>query len=142
VTRSGLLGALAGALSAAAARLRRWRYESLPRSAGSRDLRIDLLRGFCVFVMIVDHVGGESSWLYVLTGGNRFMVSAAEGFVLLSGIAGFALAILGPGGWSIDRLLGLTYPDWLLGGWLLVMAIGALAAIGLRTFLAPPPKPS
>jgi putative oxidoreductase len=56
--------------------------------------------------------------------------------------AGFALAILGPGGWSIDHLLGLSYPDWLLGAWLVLMAIGALTAIGLRTFLAPPPKPS
>src|SRR5712691_4029576 len=36
--------------------------------------------------MIVDHVGGEQSWLYVVTGGNRWIVSAAEGFVLLSGL--------------------------------------------------------
>lgn len=40
-----------------------------------------------MFVMIIDHVGGETSWLYALTGGNRLIVSAAEGFVLLSGIA-------------------------------------------------------
>lgn len=53
--------------------------------AGKRDLRIDLLRGFCVFAMIVDHIGG-SSWLYGLTGGNRWLVSAAEGFVFLSGL--------------------------------------------------------
>ncbi|MBI2324137.1 MAG: OpgC domain-containing protein [Chloroflexi bacterium] len=64
-----------------------WRYERSTDARGKRDLRIDLLRGFCVFVMIVDHVGGEDSWLYVLTGGNRFFVSAAEGFVLLSGIS-------------------------------------------------------
>jgi len=56
-------------------------------AAGKRDLRIDLLRGFCIFVMIVDHVGGETSWLYVLTGGDNFIVSAAEGFVLLSGFS-------------------------------------------------------
>lgn len=62
-------------------------YAALPEARGKRDLRIDLLRGFCVFVMIVDHVGGESSWLYVFTGGNRFFVSAAEGFVLLSGLS-------------------------------------------------------
>ena len=65
--------------------LARWRYEASPDGLGRRDLRIDLLRGFCVFVMIVDHVGGEQSWLYALTGGNRLYVSAAEGFVLLSG---------------------------------------------------------
>src|SRR5262249_57418116 len=35
--------------------------------------------------MIVDHVGGPS-WLYALTGGNRFFTSAAEGFVFISGM--------------------------------------------------------
>jgi enterochelin esterase-like enzyme len=35
--------------------------------------------------MIVDHIGG-ASWLYALTGGNRFFVSAAEGFIFLSGL--------------------------------------------------------
>jgi enterochelin esterase-like enzyme len=50
-----------------------------------RDLRLDLLRGFFVFAMIVDHVRGESL-LYVLTGGNRFFTSAAEGFILISGL--------------------------------------------------------
>src|SRR5215212_9874515 len=50
-----------------------------------RDPRLDLLRGFCVFAMIVDHIGG-SSWLYALTGGNRGPVTAAEGFVFLSGL--------------------------------------------------------
>jgi hypothetical protein len=54
-------------------------------AADKRDLRLDLLRGFCVFAMIVDHIGG-SSWLYGLTGGNRWLVSAAEGFVFLSGL--------------------------------------------------------
>jgi hypothetical protein len=66
--------------------LARWGYETSADALGRRDLRIDLLRGFCMFVMIVDHVGGESSWLYTLTGGNRLYVSAAEGFVLLSGL--------------------------------------------------------
>ncbi len=50
-----------------------------------RDLRIDLLRGFFVVAMIVDHVRGQSP-LYLLTGGNRFYTSAAEGFILTSGL--------------------------------------------------------
>jgi enterochelin esterase-like enzyme len=33
----------------------------------------------------VDHVGG-ASWLYALTGGNRFYTSAAEGFIFISGL--------------------------------------------------------
>ena len=54
---------------------RRWRARwgaagvAVCRGADRRDPRLDLLRGFCVFAMIVDHVGG-SSWLYALTGGN------------------------------------------------------------------------
>jgi hypothetical protein len=61
--------------------LESWRY-----GGGDRDLRLDLLRGFAVFAMIVDHIGGESSWLYRLTGGDRFFTSAAEGFVFISGL--------------------------------------------------------
>ena len=34
--------------------------------------------------MVVDHFGGDS-WLYSITGGNRFYVSAAEGFIFISG---------------------------------------------------------
>ena len=52
---------------------------------GGRDLRLDFLRGFAVVAMIVDHIGGPS-WLYALTGGNRFYTSAAEGFIFLSGL--------------------------------------------------------
>ena len=54
-------------------------------AADKRDLRLDLLRGFCVFAMVIDHIGG-SSLLYGITGGNRWLVSAAEGFVFLSGL--------------------------------------------------------
>ncbi|HVA24010.1 MAG TPA: OpgC domain-containing protein [Chloroflexota bacterium] len=50
----------------------------------SRDLRLDLLRGFCVFAMIVDHVGG-ASYAHAVSGAGEFFVSAAEGFVFLSG---------------------------------------------------------
>src|ERR671932_2572214 len=59
----------------------RWAYTPGP---GRRDARLDLLRGFAVFAMVVDHFGGKS-WLTLLTGGNEFLVSAAEGFVFLSG---------------------------------------------------------
>jgi enterochelin esterase-like enzyme len=50
-----------------------------------RDLRLDLIRGLCVVIMIVDHVGGKSP-LHLFTGGNRFLTSAAEGFILTSGL--------------------------------------------------------
>jgi hypothetical protein len=58
-----------------------WRYE-----VGKRDLRLDLLRGFAVIAMVADHMGGERSWLYAITGGDAFFVSAAEVFVFISGL--------------------------------------------------------
>lgn len=61
-----------------------WRY-----SGGKRDARLDLLRGFAAFAMVVDHVGhvtGNRAPLYAITGGNSFYVSAAEAFVLISGL--------------------------------------------------------
>jgi hypothetical protein len=58
-----------------------WRYE-----VEKRDLRLDLLRGFAVIAMVVDHIGGEGSWLYAITGGDAFFVSAAEVFVFISGL--------------------------------------------------------
>src|SRR5207237_9232318 len=48
-----------------------------------------------------------------------------------------AIALLGNGAWSRDRLLGLTYPDWLLPAWLVLMAVGALLALGVRSLQAP-----
>ena len=58
-----------------------WRYE-----AAKRDLRLDLLRGFAVLAMVADHIGGTHSWLYAITGGDGFFVSAAEVFVFISGL--------------------------------------------------------
>ena len=48
-------------------------------------MRLDLLRGFAVIVMVVDHFGG-SSWLYLITGNNTFFTSGAEAFVLIAGM--------------------------------------------------------
>src|SRR5690348_16587025 len=80
-----------------------------------RDLRIDFLRGAVIVAMVVDHVGGDHSWLYALTGGNRFYVSAAEGFVFLAGVV--CGMVYGPraalhGGVAAARLLrrsGIIY---------------------------------
>lgn len=64
---------------------RRWLASLAYRAASGRDRRFDFLRGFAVFAMVVDHLGGPSR-LYLLTGGNRFYTSAAEGFVFISGL--------------------------------------------------------
>ena len=70
--------------AALAQRIRALSYYSTSDAGSRRDLRVDLLRGFCIFAMVVDHFGGDS-WLYSITGGNRFYVSAAEGFIFISG---------------------------------------------------------
>ena len=61
--------------------LARWRYSE----GGRRDSRLDLLRGYAVFAMICDHVS-NISFFSPFTGANRFVVSAAEGFVFLAGL--------------------------------------------------------
>ena len=63
------------------AALASWRYAD----PGRRDVRLDLLRGFAVFAMICDHASGIS-WLSPITGGNRFVASAAEAFVFTAGL--------------------------------------------------------
>ncbi|HEX9872133.1 MAG TPA: OpgC domain-containing protein [Candidatus Tectomicrobia bacterium] len=65
---------------------RLWPTRSWCYSGGKRDLRLDLLRGFAVLAMVADHIGGERSWLYAITGGDAFFVSAAEVFVFISGL--------------------------------------------------------
>jgi enterochelin esterase-like enzyme len=55
------------------------------RPEGTRDLRLDFLRGFAVLAMVVDHIGGPS-FLYAVTGGNKFYTSAAEAFIFISGL--------------------------------------------------------
>lgn len=63
--------------------MRNWQY---PSHTSDRDLRLDFLRGYFVFVMTIDHLGMFPAWTQVLTGANRLWVSAAEGFVLISGL--------------------------------------------------------
>ncbi len=65
--------------------------------------------------MIVDHLGG-SSWLHLITGGNMFIVSAAEFFVFISGwVAGIvwrAVALsrsFGAAVWKIIRRAVILY---------------------------------
>ncbi len=102
--------------------------------ADKRDLRIDLLRGFAVFVMIVDHFGG-ASWLYLITGNNSFFVSGAEAFVFISGIVvgmvygGIALKNLQSAQWkALERA-------WTL--YKLTIALTLIFAVISKFFLLP-----
>ncbi len=54
--------------------------------SNSRNLYLDFLRGLFVCVMTINHMAFGHSWLDYITGGGRMWFSAAEGFVLISGI--------------------------------------------------------
>lgn len=56
-----------------------------PSAPTHRNLGFDLLRGYFLFVIIVDHVGSFPSVFQVLTGRGELWASAAEGFVFVSG---------------------------------------------------------
>ena len=86
----------------------------------------ELLTGDLVVVLIVAHwprrfwaAGGKVGW--------EFPLPIAAGAL--------AIALAGNGAWSLDRLLGLAYLDWLLPAWL--MLVGVVLALGIRSMQAP-----
>jgi putative oxidoreductase len=58
-------------------------------------------------------------------------------FPLPLSAAGFAVALVGNGAWSLDRALGLTYPDGFAAAWLGLMGAGAILALIARAMFAP-----
>lgn len=81
--------AIMGMPAAAADRARDWSVQKLIRgsrypSDARRDERIDLLRGLFVAMMVIDHIAAWSP-LRTVTGDAEFYVTAAEGFVSISG---------------------------------------------------------
>ena len=74
----------------------------------------------------------------------------AQGFFVMGGkagwefplplaAAGFAVALVGNGAWSLDSALGLTYPAPFPALWLGLMFAGAVAALLARAIFAPKP---
>lgn len=51
-----------------------------------RMLSLDYLRGFFIVVIIIDHLNRWPSILEIITGRGELWVSAAEGFVMISGL--------------------------------------------------------
>src|SRR6185503_4733525 len=127
-SRGGWLDAPAGWAARLAAD---WRYAA----TDGRDPRLDLLRGCLVVAMLVDHLGG-ASWLFPLTGGNHFYVSAAEGFVYLSGLVMglvYARLIARDGLWAATRRAwrrAATLYAWAVGLSLTFSAASSLAGAG------------
>jgi len=114
-----------------------WAYVAALAEAGGGLLTVlglggpigpGVLAGDLVVVTIVAHApqgfwagGGKVGW--------EFPLPLAAG--------GLAIALAGNGAYSLDRLLGLAYPDWLLPVWLVVVAVGAALALGMRSMQAP-----
>lgn len=59
------------------------RHAVTPRR--SRDLALDLLRGYFLVVIMIDHLRYATNPLYLLSGHQALWVTAAEGFVVISG---------------------------------------------------------
>ncbi len=51
-----------------------------------RFVSIDLLRGFFLVVIIIDHLGRFPSGFELLTGRGELWITAAEGFFFISGM--------------------------------------------------------
>jgi hypothetical protein len=67
--------------------MRRLRALPYRRAAADRDIRLDFLRGWCIFSMVVDHAAGQrSSPIFALTGNGPWPITGAHGFVMLSGV--------------------------------------------------------
>lgn len=60
--------------------------EGILAERSQRIIEFDLLRGFFIFVIIVDHLQRWPSHFSYITGEGRLWVSAAEGFFIISGL--------------------------------------------------------
>jgi hypothetical protein len=115
-----------------------WRYDG-----GTRDLRLDLLRGVCMVAMVIDHIGAHTganaSWLYAFTGGDRFFVSAAEGFIFLSGLITGVIYAGVTGGHGLGRVvMRILHRSWTLYGVTILLTFSfALALLGIGYPAAP-----
>ena len=93
--------------------------------------------------MVIDHIGAHTganaSWLYALTGGNRFFVSAAEGFIFLSGLITGVINAGVTGGHGLGRVvMRILHRGWTLYGVTILLTFAfALALLGLGHPAAP-----
>jgi putative oxidoreductase len=79
-----------------------------------------------VVVTIVAHI---PKGFWAQEGGWEFPVPLAAGAL--------AVGLIGNGRYSLDALLGLTYPDTLVGLWWILMAVGVVLVLILRAMFAP-----
>ena len=79
-----------------------------------------------VVVTVVAHL---PKGFWANQGGWEFPVPLAAG--------AFAVALIGNGHWSLDTLVGIGFPDWLLPAWAALMVAGIVLALASRAMYAP-----
>lgn len=106
---------------------------SKPTLPARRIIELDLLRGFFIVVIILDHLQFWPSPLQYFTGQGRLWVSAAEGFFLISGLLiGYLRAYKGAG----EPLKDLSIKLWKRAGMLwLWCVIVTLIVLALSVYL-------
>jgi putative oxidoreductase len=114
-----------------------WAWIAIAAEAGGGSLTVlglggpigpGLLAGDLVVVTVVAH-WAQGFW----AGGGK----VGWEFPLPLAVGALAIALAGNGAWSLDQLLGLTYPEWLVPAWLVWMGAGALLALVIRSMQAP-----
>lgn len=108
--------------------------EVRPTVSARRIIELDLLRGFFIVIIILDHLQfWPSPWQYV-TGQGRLWVSAAEGFFLISGLLiGYLRAYKG----HHEPLKDLAIKLWKRAGMLYVWCVVITFAVVGLTYLIP-----
>lgn len=91
-----------------------------------------LVFGDMLVVTIVAH-WPQGFWVSQGKAGVEFPIPLTAGAL--------AVALLGNGSWSLDGLLGLTYPDWLLPAWLALMLAGDVVLLAIRALRPKPATP-
>ncbi|MEM8706358.1 MAG: OpgC domain-containing protein [Actinomycetota bacterium] len=82
-----------------------WRY----RHDGSRDLRLDLIRGYALAAMSINHFGLQQSWFHQASGRSSALVSAAEAFLFISGFTLGWISLGRAPGAAMERLWKRTW---------------------------------
>ncbi|MXZ23627.1 MAG: hypothetical protein F4Y80_01965 [Caldilineaceae bacterium SB0665_bin_21] len=98
--------------------------------AGKRDLRLDYLRGYCIFVMTLTHLGLASPLIFV-TGGSRFLINAAEVFFFISGFTIGLIAVGRPLGQQVTSRLTRA---WLIYRYVVLFSFLLTALLSLEMF--------
>jgi hypothetical protein len=110
---------------------------SLPARAPSvRDARLDVLRGLCLVMIFINHVPGNPYERF--TSRNFGFSDAAEGFVMMSGIAAglaYGMDFRLPGRlWTgLARIWGRAWTLYLVHLACSLIALGLVAAVALLT---------